>query len=103
MDSWVVAHSPHDVCAAFLYRKHTLTVIAHRIQESIYGQIVEILVVSETDANLAVAVLDVFDLKAACHPLFSMPVLARSSAQALYTIVPVKVSPFIKRCGQAGN
>lgn len=65
--------------------------------ESIYGRITEILTTSETDAGLAVAVLDVFDLKAARHPVFGMPVLARSSGRATYIIVPVKVGPFTER------
>ena len=56
-----------------------------------YGQITEILATSKTNAGLAFAVLDVFDLKASRHPLFGMPVLARPLGQASYTIVPVEV------------
>ncbi|KAF9644917.1 hypothetical protein BDM02DRAFT_3157045 [Thelephora ganbajun] len=66
VDSWVVAHSPHD------------------------DSVVEILATSETDTDLAITVIDIFDLKAACHPIFGMPILARSSGQPSYIIVPVK-------------
>ena len=70
--------------------------ISQDLGESIYGRITEILTTSETHTNLAVAVLDVFNLKAARHRLFDMPVLARSSGQATYLIVPIKVSSFTK-------
>jgi hypothetical protein len=69
---------------------------------SIYGRITEILAASEANANsLAVAVLDVFDLKAARHPVLGMPVLARSSGQASHAIVPVKVGPCTETLGLA--
>ena len=101
VDSWVVAHLPHGVRIKFLHGKHTLTPRnTQDLGTSIYGRVVEILALSETDAGLAVAaVLDVFDLKAACHPIFGMSVLARSTGQALYTIVPVKVGHFVVRPG----
>ena len=98
VDSWVVAHRPHDVRVEFLRGKRALT--ARNAQDSgtsIYGRVVEILAPSETNTGLAVAVLDAFDLKAARHPIFGMPVLARSVGQASYIVVPVKVGPFTKR------
>lgn len=71
--------------------------------KSVYGRVTEIVTPSETNAGLAVAVLDVFDLKAARHPIFGMPVLARSSGQASYIIVPVKVGVSTERSGQVEN
>jgi len=98
VDSWVVAHLPHDVCIKISCRKHALTVMSTQDSgKTIYGRVTEILTISETDTSLAVVVLDVFDLKAARHPLFGMPVLARSSGQATYIIVSVTVGPFAKR------
>jgi len=64
---------------------------------SIYGRVLEILTPSETDASLAVTVLDVFGLKATRHPIFGMPVLARSGGQASYAIVPIQVGHFTER------
>jgi hypothetical protein len=57
----------------------------------IYGRVTEILATSEAEADLAVVVIDIFDLKAARHPVFGMPVLARSAGKPTYIIVPVKV------------
>lgn len=60
----------------------------------VYGRITEILAPSEAEADLAVAVVDVFDLKATRHPIFGMPVLARSSGKPSYLLVPVGVGLF---------
>ena len=60
--------------------------------KSVHGRVVEILATSETDDDLAIAVIDVFNLKAARHHIFGMPVLARSLGQPTQVIVPAKVS-----------
>jgi hypothetical protein len=63
----------------------------------------QILTASETNDSLAVAVLDVFNLKAARHPVFGMPVLARLSGWASYIIVLIKVGPFTEGHGHIEN
>ena len=57
-----------------------------------YGRIIEIFTPSETSAEGAVAVLDLFGLKASRHPIFGMPVLSRTPPDDSYLIVHVEVS-----------
>lgn len=57
-----------------------------------YGRIIEMFAPSETSAEGAVAVLDLFSLKASRHPIFGMPVLSHSSDDDSFLVVPVEVS-----------
>lgn len=59
---------------------------------SVYGRIVEILAPSETSAEGAIAVLELFGLRSSRHPIFGMPVLSRLSGSSSYLIVHVVVS-----------
>jgi len=59
---------------------------------SVCGRIVEILAPSETSAEGAIAVLDLFGLRSSRHPIFGMPVLSRPSGGGSYLIVHVVVS-----------
>jgi len=58
---------------------------------NVYGRIIEI-VAPSTSGNGAVAVLDIFGLKASRHPVFGMPVLSRSTDGNSYLIVHIEVS-----------
>lgn len=56
------------------------------------GRIIEIIAPSTTSGEGAVAVLDLFGLRASRHPLFGMPVLSRSPDGDSSLIVHVEVS-----------
>jgi hypothetical protein len=60
--------------------------------KGVYGQIVEIFAPSETSAEGAIAVLDLFCLRTSRHPIFGMPVLSRPSGDNSHLIVHVAVS-----------
>lgn len=63
----------------------------------VYGRIIEMLAPSETSAEGAIAVLDLFGLKTSRHPIFGMPVLSRPSDSDSYLVVHVAVSKSIAR------
>jgi len=74
----------YQPCAELTYNKQNSG-------RNVYGQIVEI-VAPLTSGKGAVAVLDLFGLKASRHPIFGMPVLSRSLDCNSYLIVNVEVS-----------
>jgi len=82
-----------NMCVSIRCRLHiTLTNNKQSPGTSVYGRIVEIFTPSETSAESAVAVLDLFGLKTSRHPIFGMPVLSRLSDNSSYLIVHVEVS-----------
>jgi len=81
-----------DKCLCWLLaRKAHTNSHAQGSGRTIYRRVTEILTTSEAETDLTIAVIDVFSLKAARHPVFGMPILARSSGKPSHIIVPVKV------------
>ena len=94
LQGWLVGCRPFTaICASVACQSRTkLTYNEQNSGRSVYGRIAEIFAPSETSAEGAVAVLDLFSLKASRHPIFGMPVLSRSSDSDTYLVVPVEVS-----------